>query len=368
MKKIFIAVGGIVTGIACGFILLFYFSQSRNTAFFEYFFPKTRVIGFLPYWLITRAKNTYSPHITDIAYFALTINSDGTIRQMENVAEAEPGWHALSSGKLNRTDVTSLVLFSLSPDDIELLVSKPEINAQTLIREITPIMDQYTLTDLNLDLESFREASDASRTNFTAFVRHIRENSPWTLTIEIAPDALLHKRIIDLAAVAPYVDRVVLMAYDFHYAGSFVTGAVSPLSGFGKDAEFDTESAIRLALSSIEPEKLYLGAPLYGYQWETISESSRSAVLPDSGVTKSSASIEDFLRQCASCSPVFDRQTQESSIVYKDQDTGTFYQAFYPTFDSLKAKKALVKQYNLGGLALWALGYEDSTILTALDP
>jgi len=38
------------------------------------------------------------------------------------------------------------------------------------------------------------------------------------------------------------------MTYDYHYTGSLVSGAVSPMGGAGINAEFDTETGVKEAL------------------------------------------------------------------------------------------------------------------------
>ncbi len=56
------------------------------------------VIGFLPYWLIDKADKDYSPYITTLTYFGLTVGPDGAIQKYIKPGEKEPGWYALESG------------------------------------------------------------------------------------------------------------------------------------------------------------------------------------------------------------------------------------------------------------------------------
>ena len=156
------------------------------------------------------------------------------------------------------------------------------------------------------------------------------------------------------------------MGYDFHNPGSFVTGPVAPQMGAGIVSEFDIESAIQAALTIVPASKLILAVPLYGYSWETINSNSRSATLPASAYSVSSKTVENLMNDCATCSAEFDKTDEESHIIYKDTETGMYHQIFFPDRISTQIKVDFAKSQNLGGMALWALGYEDSTILSPL--
>jgi len=58
--------------------------------------------------------------------------------------------------------------------------------------------------------------------------------------------------------------------------------------------------------------------------------------------------------------------SRESYLIYHNQATNTYHQIFYPDEGAMAAKVELAKKYNIGGVALWALGYEGKTILNPL--
>ncbi len=326
-------------------------------------------IGFLPYWLLDKADKNYQNYLNEMTYFGLTVEPDGTIQQYTKPGEAEPGWYALTSGKFEapKNMKMSLAVFSGSPEAIVELISDPEPHAAALAEAVNPIMDQYGFSRLNLDLENVLDASDSARQNFTAFVAALKKNLTKPMTIDISPTDLIKPRTIDAASVAPYVDAVILMTYDYHYSGSFVTGPVAPNAGAGVESEFDTETAIQKALEVMPAEKIIMGIPLYGYEWETLTPNRRAAVLPGSGIVASNRRVEEFLNECASCSAQIEDQAGEAYLVYKDQETDTYHQIFYPDEKLMQSKIKLAQKYNLGGLAFWALGYEGNTILTPVE-
>ena len=382
VQKVLIVWAGIIAG---GFLAIFLVNKTnilnlgnKNSNVADVFKPPQKiVVGFLPFWLIDKAQADYSPYITLLSYFNITIDSDGTIQKYTAPGQSDPGWHALYTGKIDdylanakaKGIGLSLTVFSGDDEKINKFLEDPSQSAQNLVTEISPIMSQYGFSDLNLDIEKVAEASPEARMKYTSFVSEVRSilDKNISITVDVSPIAFVkNKNLSDPKSLATVVDYVVLMDYDFHNPGSFVTGPVSPESGAGTVSEFDTESAVQAALTIIPASKLILAVPLYGYSWETINPSPRSAVLPASAYSISSRAVEDFLATCASCSAEFDKTDGESHIIYKDQDTNTYHQIFYPDKVSTQAKVDFAKSQNLGGMALWALGYEDGTILQSL--
>ncbi len=341
--------------------------------------PRKEVNGFLPYWLINKADADYSKYITNLTYFSLSVGEDGSIAKYTNPGESEPGYYSLMSGKAdailqsakdNDVDL-SLSVFSGDNEVITQMLNDPETSAKNLIESVTPIMQEYGFTELNLDIEQPSDASAEARLKFTQFVKSVRKNVDSekinTLSIDVSASSFVKEtNLADPASFVEYVDKIIIMAYDYHYTGSYVTGPVAPISGAGIISEFDTEAAVAAALKVYPAKKIILGIPLYGYSWETIGYTPRSAVIPASGFSISSQKVEEFLAGCSACSATFDDVDKESYVIYRDQETGTYHQIFYPTEESTNYKIKLAKQNSIAGLALWALGYEDSTILAPL--
>lgn len=340
-----------------GFIFLVFLGLSFGVTYF--LLPKNSsvqkeeirpvIIGFLPYWLLDKADKNYDQYFTNLSYFSLTIAADGSIKKFDKPGELEPGWNALNS--LDIKNAKELTIFSST--------FSSDMNAATLAAELFPIMTAHNFTNLNLDIEDVSPASPEAQIIFTEFVKTLKQNIPWPLSIDVSPTDLIQDRLIKLESIEPYVDKIILMTYDYHYSGSLVTGPVAPVGGFDKTAEYDVESAIKIALNTLPKEKIILGVPLYGYEWETLTPDARAAILPGSGQVASN-------QRMATLSADFDQETAENHAVYFDDSTQTYHQIFFPTEKSVQAKIDLVKKYQLAGLAFWAVGYDGATILQPL--
>jgi spore germination protein YaaH len=382
-RKILFALFFLILGAAATYSAYLYFfpdSRAKTPAqIISRALPhEKKVIGFLPYWLLSAADKDYSQYITTLTYFGLTVEGDGTIQKYTNPGEAEPGWYALESGKVDKflADAKdnnlelSLLVFAGNEESITELMEYPTRHARTLVNEVAPIMKKYGFTDLNIDIESVALASPESQQKFTTFMKELKvqvdRKKLGTITLEASPTALIKEYLIDLKQVHQYVDYVVFMTYDFHYPGSHVTGPVAQLSGAMIEAEFDSEVGLKEALKIMSPSKVLIGMPLYGYEWETLTTDPRAATIPGTGITASHRRVQKFLDECATCSATIDEFGQEGHLVYFDEEVNTYHQIFYPTVETMEREIEIARELNLRGIAMWALGYEGDDILEPL--
>jgi spore germination protein YaaH len=379
MKTILLGILGLLIGIGVAFLIKTYqpIIAHQQAVQKEAQLPK-QVIGFLPYWLLSKAKPDYSSSLTTLTYFGLTVGSDGHIVKLTSPTETDPGWNALDSGIFNpfltsaqsHHMKTSLLIDSGSVDAINQMVINPTEHANNLMTDVLPVMKQYGFSDLNLDIEYTQDASPAAQTGFTQFVKTVKQqlatNHAGTLTVEISPTDVIRHELINVQDMGNLADTVVLMAYDYHSTASTVTGPVAPQNGAGTSLEYDVATAVEKAKQGIPSQKLILGLPLYGYEWETLTNTPRAAIIPGTGLTASSMRVQSLLTSCSTCNASYNSEAQELFVTYKDPTTGTYHQFFVPNENSMKAKISFANDQELGGLALWALGYEDNSMLEPL--
>ena len=148
----------------------------------------------------------------------------------------------------------------------------------------------------------------------------------------------------DFSALAPYLDWAVIMTYDQHQTNS------SP----GPVASFEwVERTISYCLQHFSPDRLLMGVPAYGYAW---SDRSGRAV--------NYAGIENLIRR-HQVTPKWHDRYQTPFFTYTEG--GTKYEVWYENRHSTAAKMRLVNKYNLRGVAVWRLGYEDPGIWDVLS-
>lgn len=152
----------------------------------------------------------------------------------------------------------------------------------------------------------------------------------------------------DYAAIAPHVDLAVVMAYGYRTARSTVPGSVAPMPW--------VEASLAYALSQMPPEKIILGVPLYGYDWNTTSGQPASVVTQPQAMARAerfSATVQhDVLQQAAR---------------FNYQDGGGTHEVWFENRATVDAKVELVTRHGLAGVATWRLGHEDPQVWSAIN-
>jgi len=355
---------------------------------------KPQVIGFQPYWLVGKGQESYAKDITTLTYFGLSILPDGTIKKYDRPGEYEPGWAMLNNEnyKKNLADHKaagvrlSLLVANMNEEEIMALINDPINTSRILIDEVEPLMKEHGFTDLNLDIESFKLASDSARIKYAEFVKNVKNlidsKKLGTLTVELTPKSPVEKHLIDVERIGQIADFVVLMAYDYHYSLSETAGPVAPVNGGPDRWEYDVTTALEQTLRLIPGEKILLGIPFYGYEWETLSGFPGAPTISRSWSVVSNKRALEFVAGCSSCSAVLDQDfapytvypgefidlplnplaSVSSQIVLAEEETAYYnhmHQLTYEDPQSLGLKLDLARKNKIAGVAFWALGYEN---------
>lgn len=379
-----VALGGLILGIGAAWAILTWLPGTALPPWHPVVqalgIRKPVIMGFMPYWLLTKTQSTSLAKLNNVTYFGLEIAGDGTIVQRSTPQELEPGWNHLDRGtwattiqELPADQVEKSLLLHLSDEDeIRALLASPTQHAQTLMTEVAPLMRQHGFTDLNLDIESFATASQSAQMQMNEFLKEVRrqvdDQQLGTLTIELLVTSLVRDTVLQPQVVGELADRVVLMAYDFSYRDSFITGAAAPVGGAPESIEYDVIESVKLATRVISPQKLILGIPLYGYEWETLTYQPASPVVPGTGKTATHLRVEELKRSCPSCQQGRDEVTGAPYIMVPPNDDSSIQQIYYDDATSIQQKLDLAQEYKLGGVALWAIGYESPELLEPLVP
>ncbi len=209
-----------------------------------------------------------------------------------------------------------------------------------LLQNLTTMLQQNQLDGVNLDLENmFAE----DRALFSAFISRLAgalraAGKVVTLSVpaKLQDDPQAHWRgAFDYRTLGQAVDRVVLMTYEEHWAAS-TPGPVASTPW--------VNGVLNYATSQIIPAKLYLGLPMYGYDWPMDNGTGKT-------VTHSRAL---HLASRYNARIVWDDVMQAPHFTYTDEQ-GTVHRVWFEHVASAQAKIALARQYGLRGLAVWEM-------------
>lgn len=344
------------------------------------------VYGFVPYWNLT--KTVVQPEITHLAYFSLPITQDGELDGITNGkatdSDADISSKRWRSGQLDSVvqqlrsnQAFTVTLTQFDKTGIETFLSSP--SAQTAFQNsLRSFLTNSTrpIAGLNVDIEYPGEATDELRAYYVSFLQRTRKTidevakakrqPTFDLSISVYANAASHHLLWDLPELTSSVDHVVVMAYDFHRSSSPIAGPVAPM--FGAKQNWDNDVALHMKefLRQLPAQKVLLGVPFYGYEWETTTGDSRSLVFPGTGATASYSRVQRLLQSTNSAEiadgPItrgWDDDALSPYVIFtKDNRQHVIY---YEDARSIGYKVELVNELRLGGIAIWALGYEDGS-------
>lgn len=295
------------------------------------------VLGFYVNWL-TPGANSYDSlkenwqSIDMVAPFWYTLQTDGEIRTRYGGYQYE-----VDSFARNR-NIQVLPLINNSQENT-LMLTDPEIRAKA-VYNIVDLVQKYNFAGVNIDFELL---PSWTRNSYTAFIKQLstelkKINKLTTISVFPKIDVPLELQgAYDYAALAPLVDRVVIMTYDKHWS----TGPAGPIAPINW-----VEENIQYALEYIPAEKIILGVANYGYDWTGGYGQDLSSKEALNLANKKGAEIKwhDIYQ-----TPYFYYWENERK-----------HEVWFENSNSLAFKLDLVNKYNLKGIGIWRLGNENT--------
>lgn len=166
--------------------------------------------------------------------------------------------------------------------------------------------------------------------------------------------------VYDYAGIEPFVDQIRIMAYDY---STDKAGPIAPL-GF-------VEQAIKAAKSAVRDDtKLVLGVPLYGYNWP-IATVGTCPPNPEGRTSVTQRTIDELLAK-RGATAIHDSTTGESSFTYQlDVTDGAAActqtrEVHFVDAEGTRQRIDLARRERLGGVSLWALGFDSPNTWTTI--
>jgi spore germination protein YaaH len=333
-------------------------------------------IGFLPYWRMDDVQYIKSELVSEIIFFSLTSDENGDIVKIVG-NETDPGWRWWKSPNVQdliaKTQIGggkfSVAVAMQDNSTIESFLNSKEAQ-KNLISNLLQLVSESRINGINLDFEYVGELSDeVYKEKFTEFTRELttefRKSSPDTeLSIDLYPLSARDNRLFDVNALSEMFDKFIVMSYDYYSASSTVSGPVAPMNGFSEEKYFfDVTTTYNDYLKILPKEKIIMGIPYYSWNYPVeTAEPPMSPVLPQNDengyVTIMSYGRMRTNTEINQNSCVWDDLAKQNFCSYTDSATGKFRQIWIEDNRSLEIKFDFVNEKDLGGIAIWTLGYD----------
>lgn len=229
---------------------------------------------------------------------------------------------------------------------------------------------KYDIDGINVDIESLSyDAGDA----YIQFLRELsiecRKNDIVLSVDNYVPTAsTYHYHRKEQGQIADYV---IIMGYDEHYAGSQKSGSVASIGW--------VEEGITATLKSVPAEKVINAVPFYTRIWKQTPESEAKDKAAGILVEDADSEYGRYLLTSEAVSMAYAQQQLKKNGVTAEwkEDVGQYYgeyekdgctyQIWLEEEESIARKMALVKKYELAGVAGWKLSLQKNSIWEVMD-
>ncbi len=307
-----------------------------------------KVYAYLPYWIKTDEVHIEWELLSTLILFSVVSDGSGNIVNWHNWPRTDLIQQAHNNGV--KVEV-SVALFE--GNQIATLLNSAS-NRATLITQLTDIITADNIDGIDID---FEQMYGTELNSFPVFMQELKNS-----ITAVKSDATLTSALpsVDWANAYHYpklseiLDGMLIMAYGYHYTGSPNAGPVSTLEG-AIWGTFNIKWTLNDYKTIIDPayhDKIILGLPTYGIKWPVQSH----IINAKSTDTGSSITFADAYAEAAQYTRQW--EIQSSNPYYNSTENGTLKQTWYDDGESFEAKFKVVNQENIGGIMLWALGYE----------
>lgn len=347
-----------------------------------------QIVGFLPYWNLDNSKYLKFDLLSEVFFFSLSADENGQIIKIVN-NETNPGWRwwkaPVIRNLIAKTQITGgkfgLTIAMQKNKTLESFLNNPQAQ-QTLINNLIQIVQSDKINGLNIDFEYDGKPDDKYRDKFTNFAKELTstfkaQSLKTELSIDFFPLSIEKPRLFDVASLAPLFDKVIVMSYDYYSGSSELAGPVAPMGGYiaspsasldesrrasQKSYFFDVNTTYNDYLKVVPKEKLVMGVPYYGWDYPVEDNTTPlSKVLPPNDqngypevISYGRARTNTDLK-AENCQ--WDDIAKATWCAYTNSEN-IQREVWLEDNKSIGIKFDFAKTNNLGGIAIWTLGYD----------
>lgn len=277
----------------------------------------------------------YGNTIQQLAIFEVSIQNNGTIlgrpsRGLINEAHTMGIKVFLVISNLTRQGQFSTALIARLIRDQDF--------ANLVWRNIRNVLTEYQLDGVNFDLE---KAAPTDRQLFSQFIQTwsaMFREANYLVSIDVPAKVSddpqnVWRGSFDYRPIGRAVDEVILMTYEEHWSES-EPGSVASIPWVTQVLDY--------ALANIPKEKIYMGIPLYGYDWP---EGGRGKVIGYQRATELARRYGAPLQWDA----------RQHSTYFHYETRGVRHTVYFEDPRSLLDKLELATQKGIRGVAIWEM-------------
>lgn len=233
-------------------------------------------------------------------------------------------------------------------------------NRRRYIQALLEIYQGQKFHGLNVDFENMYMADKALFSQFIAELTAAFHRADMLVSIDVTfPGGSDNwSKCYDHKVLGEWVDFMIIMAYDQHWASSPVSGTVAGLEWLNKNLPKVT--------ALVDSDKVVMALPFYMRVWYERPSEDAVNQMKVSSESITMHAMENILEQ-RDLNQLWDEGTGQNYVSYINTQYKAVNKIWIEDAKSLELKVDLVHQYDLKGIASWRRGYELQTIWPILD-
>ncbi len=323
---------------------------------------------FLSSWE-TRSAEAAPPIPLRWMYYVSGKSYDSLLANAGNIDVVSPNYFRLSgNGTVYGSDKPDVTAFARGRNIkiVPMIQNDPvqgEFNAlladPNKVKSIIDTIDRQIFENgydgYQVDFEDLTAASEPLLTNFMKALYERLHPKGKLVTMALVSRTVTSTSQFSAAynysALAPYLDMATIMTYDFHYSGG-EDGPVAPVDWQQRVMDY--------AVPRLGANKILLGMPFYGYDWNLTKRQT------DKSVRAVSRGYDEVMQLQKTYNGTFgyDQLAQTPYLDYTNN--GEKHKVWFENVASLNAKFDLMKRQQVKGMAAWRLGFEGADFWPAI--
>lgn len=313
---------------------------------------KKKVYGWHPYWSGTSYTAYDWTMLSDFSYFDYAVSP--TTGQNTNASFAWSTSAAVTAAKANGKKIhICATLFGSHAT----FWATPAAQT-TFINNMVSLLNSRGGNGVNIDFEGMGSADKTPFKNFMVNLKAALVAANPNYELSMALYAVDWSGTFDIPGLNPIVNDFIIMGYDYYYSGSTTAGPESPLYNFQTTYNYTcTKSITYYIKQGVTPSKLLLGLPYYGREWSTAGPNAPSATTGAFTSSRTYAYVKNNPGTYSAANKKWEANC--FNPYYSYSSAGQQRQCWIDDVYSMGRKYDMVNQRGIGGIGIWALGYDN---------
>lgn len=281
------------------------------------------------------------PYLTYLSIFSYDVKSDGSLTSIND----EPLIKAARNAKVAPLMVITNIdeeTGGFSSDLAQTILTDEQVQ-NTLIENVIRTLKEKNYYGLDIDFEFIYPENKEDYNNFLRKVTKRLNDEGYIVTTALAPKTFAEQTGLlyeahDYPVHGALVDHVILMTYEWGYTYS-APMAVAPVDQVRKVLDY--------AITAIPEEKILMGIPNYGYNWNLpYAPGTAAKSISNTAAVDLATSVGAYIQ--------FDPKSKSPNFKYYDEN-GVQHEVWFEDARSIEAKLLLANEYGLGGVSYWTI-------------